>query len=94
MGTPETQNPPSGQSRMHRFMIGDTVAILHGDLNLEDMEAAPLPNTEGKLLGFDNDEQTYLRVNFNASEYPDDFSGPRWNGGELVVTEDEVRRVA
>lgn len=85
---------PTEQSRMHRFQVGDRVAILHGDISPEDDSPAPTAGTEGEIVAFDNDERTYLRVAFDASTYPDDWNDPKWTGGELVVTEDEVRRVA
>ncbi len=91
--TPEPTKQPPEQSKMHRFQVGDRVAILHGDISPADDSAAPTMNTEGEIVAFDNDEHTYLRVNFNPSEYPEDYADPKWTGGELVVTEDEVRRV-
>jgi hypothetical protein len=94
--TPDKQPPtpaPIEQSRMHRFQVGDRVAILHGDISPEDDSPAPTANTEGDIVAFDNDERTYLRVAFDSSQYPEDYADPKWTGGELVVTEDEVRRV-
>lgn len=62
------------QSRVHRFQVGDHVAYTtdgHDDLKMQ---------TEGDVVGFENDEHTYLRVDFD--------------GHEKVVTEDELRRLS
>lgn len=58
------------QSRMHRFQVGDRVAV-------PDRE-----NAEGEILAFANEELTYLEVQLDNEN------------DSIVVTEDEVRRVA
>lgn len=51
------------QSRVHRFQVGDKVALTtdgHDDLSM---------NEEGEVTGFANDEMTYLTVDFDGDEY-------------------------
>lgn len=51
------------QSRVHRFEVGDKVALTtdgHDDLSMND---------EGTVTGFANDEMTYLTVEFDDEEY-------------------------
>lgn len=62
------------QSKVHRFEVGDKVAYQtdgHDELSM---------NEEGEIVGFANDEKTYLTVDFDGDEYD--------------VTEDELRRLA
>lgn len=51
------------QSRVHRFQVGDKVALTtdgHDDLSM---------NEEGEVVAFANDEMTYLTVDFDGDEY-------------------------
>lgn len=62
------------QSRIHRFEVGDKVSLQndgHDELDFND---------EGEVVGFANDEKTYLTVDFDGDEYD--------------LTEDELRRIA
>jgi hypothetical protein len=62
------------QSKVHRFEIGDKVSLTtdgHDELDMQD---------EGEVVGFANDEMTYLTVDFDGDEYD--------------LTEDELRRLA
>jgi len=64
------------QSRVHRFEVGDKVSLQnqgHDDLEFND---------EGEVVGFANDELTYLTVDFGDEK------------GEHDLTEDELRRLA
>lgn len=61
------------ESRMHRLRVGDVVAW-------DDASEFPPIHHEGPITGFDNDEMTYVVVDFGESE-------------SRVLTEDEVKRV-
>lgn len=70
------------QSRIHRFEVGDKVALTtdgHDDLPM---------NAEGVVKDFANEERTYLTVDFEEN---DDLGV---EGGEYDLTEDELRRLA
>lgn len=61
-------------SRIHRFQVGDVVEYV-------DESEWPPTKLEGKIVGFDNEEQTYLIIDFETV-------------GKKTLTEDEVRRIA
>lgn len=71
-----TEPDNSHLSRVHRFMVGDRVALNHDGVDDETLNT----NEEGTVTGFDNDEQTYLNVEFD-------------NGTTRVLTEDELRHL-
>jgi len=62
------------ESKMHRLRVGDTVSF-------EDTTDGQWPpdHLEGEITGFDNDEGSYLIIDFD--------------GKEKTLTEDEVKRV-
>lgn len=60
------------QSRMYRYEVGDTVVY-------DDQSVWPVVTMEGTVVGFANEELTYLEVDFDEDE-------------TRVLTEDEVRR--
>lgn len=68
--------PDNEMSRVHRFMLGDRVALNHDGIDNDDLNT----NEEGTVTAFGNDEQTYLRVEFD-------------NGTNITVTEDELRHL-
>lgn len=51
-------------SRVHRFMVGDRVAVTNGE---HDNDGVNL-NDEGVITGFGNDAHTYLEVTFDNGE--------------------------
>lgn len=57
--SPKTSTPE--WSRVHRYMIGDRVAMLHEYHDNEDLTT----NDEGTVTAFANDEKTYLEVTFD-----------------------------
>lgn len=61
------------QSRVHRFEVGDKVFY-------DDVAEWPVVTLEGTIVGFDNEELTYLVVDFGGDD------------NTKVLTEDEVRR--
>lgn len=67
------------ESRMNRYRVGDVVQF-------EDAAEWPPTHMEGEVVGFANDEGTYLRINFSKDHNDKDF-------GERVLTEDDVTRI-
>jgi len=69
------------ESKMFRLREGDKVSW-------EDTSEHPPIQYEGEVVGFDNDEMTYLKV--EGYEVSDEDKKKKI---EKVLTEDEVRRI-
>ncbi len=71
----------TAESRMFRLREGDKVSW-------DDTSEHPPIQYEGEVVGFDNDEMTYLKV-----ELYDVTDEAKKKKVEKVLTEDEVRRI-
>lgn len=69
------------ESRMFRLRVGDKVSY-------NDTAEFPPVQYEGEIVGFDNDEGTYLNV-----ELYDVTDEEKKNKIEKTLTEDEVTRI-